>query len=308
MIATRESTMARNTKGRGVALPAGTKRADGLVLGTKSKADRVDRAERKRAEMYALMEAHPESAEVLLGRAAEAAKIARIAGDPLNITAHSKPSKDPKPSALPKLTAVKVHSPTVAGATETLKRVVDTIEALYVRKNLAEDKDRDLRAVNNERAYRAAKRLRNAYDTVQGSIGGSMDFDRVRGGGSLGAPPALHYREAADVLIDAKAQLLAVEHRVLILVVCEGHSIEDTAGRVRKSTERAAKEEMGHVLRSGLSALAKYWFEPGDVKRKVVRPYHAPDVDPRAFRYSAESGTIKVGGTASATRNRVQRN
>jgi len=212
------------------------------------------------------------------------------------------------PSARPKLIDIVVDSPTVPGAVEKLKRVVDTIEAMHRRKQLAEDKDKDLRAMNNERAYRAAMRLRNAYDTVHGSIGGSMDFDRVRGGGALGAPPALHYREAADVLIDSRKALLAVQERVLQFIVCQGYSVEETAQRVRHSTERAAKEEMGRVLRSGLAALADFWFEPGDVKRKLVRPYHAPDVDPRSFRYSTEPGTIKAGGTATATRNRVQRN
>lgn len=211
-------------------------------------------------------------------------------------------------SARPRLIDATVDSPTVPGAIERLKRVVDTIEGMYRRKQLGSSKDGDLRQMENERAYRAATRLRNAHDVVYGSIGGQMDFDRVRGGGVPGAPPALHYREAADVLTDARKALLAVQDRVVMLVVCEGYTIEDAAKRIRQSTERAVREEIGVILRSALAALAEAWFEPGEVKRKNVRPYHAPDVDPRSFRYSTEVGTIKAGGTASATRNRVQRN
>jgi hypothetical protein len=58
-----------------------------------------------------------------------------------------------------------VPSPRVAGAIETVKRVVDTLDYLCTRGKL------------NEREQDAAGIQRSAWDMVQSSIGGQMDFE-----------------------------------------------------------------------------------------------------------------------------------
>lgn len=212
------------------------------------------------------------------------------------------------PSARPKLVDAVVDSPTVPGAVERLKRVVDTIETMHKRRQLGCSKDEILRAVENERGYRAAIRLRSAHAILYGSIGGAMDFDRVRGGGTTGAPPPMPYMEAAEVMRVSKQKLRALDYRVLQVVVCDGHTIEEASEKIRGNAERANREDIGAALRRGLFDLAEMWFEPLTIKRRRVRPYHAPDADPRAVRYSAQVGTIERGKTVTATRNRIHRN
>lgn len=57
----------------------------GSRFGSKAKAERVDRAERRRAKMYRLMEEHPESAEELLERVRVADIRVSKEGNPLRI-------------------------------------------------------------------------------------------------------------------------------------------------------------------------------------------------------------------------------
>jgi hypothetical protein len=61
--------------------------------------------------------------------------------------------------------AVNVPSPRVAGAVETVKCVVDTLDYLCTPGKL------------NEREQDAAGIYRSAWDMVQSSIGGQMDFE-----------------------------------------------------------------------------------------------------------------------------------
>lgn len=294
-----------------VALPTGTRRRGGVVLSTKSKAESVDRSMKRRDAMYALMAEHPESAEELIERVAQGRERAADSRDPLNLTGINPPSKKyEKPSALPRLHTATVSSPNVPLAVERVPRVLDTIEQMYKRKQLADAKNQDERIMHNERAYRVALKLRHAHDIVYGSVGGSMDFDRVRGAGSPGAPPPLHYREAADVLIAMKKLLYALDHRVLTLVVCEGQSIEYAAKAIyARDTSRAEREEIGRVLRQGLRELAEQWFEAAsDPKRNTIVSSHAADARPGTVKYTTEVGVIQRGKTVTATRNRIHRN
>lgn len=213
-------------------------------------------------------------------------------------------------TAAPRTKPARVPSPTVPGASEELQRVFDPIEAMYKRRQLSDAKDDFERTLQNERACRAALRLRAAHDVVYGSIGGAMDFDRVRGGGLPGSPPPLHYRLAADTLIGAKKNLYGLDHRVVTLVACEGHTIEQAAWAVyHREPTRAEKEEIGRVLRQSLRELADLWFAAeGRQRPQEIGAYHAPDADPALVRYSTAVGTVTPGKTVTATRNRVYRN
>lgn len=204
----------------------------------------------------------------------------------------------------------RVASPTVPGAIENISRVVDTIDQMYKRRQLADDKDIDDKIKHNERAYRAVQRLRGAHDVVYGSIGGVMDFDRVRGAGSPGSPPPLHYRMAADILIDTKKGVDALQLRIITLVACEGHSIDQTAQKIYgREVSRSEREEIGKQLREGLRELAKRWFEAtAEGKRTKIVTHHAADAHPDTVKYTTDVGTIQRGKTVTATRNRIHRN
>lgn len=212
------------------------------------------------------------------------------------------------PSACPKLINAVVSSPTVPGAVENVKRVVDTVEAMHRRRLLGESSDKDLRVLQNDRSYRAAMRLRSAHDVVTGSIGGVMDFDRVRSGGGLGSPPPLHYREAADDLLDARSVLDDSHHRVIHLVVCEGHSIDFATQWLYGNSARNCREEVGQLMRNGLLRLADHWYDRAELPGKTwVRRFHTADADPRTIRYSTDATSVQRGKTVTATRNRIYR-
>ena len=100
---------------------------------------------------------------------------------------------EPRTAAEARKTAkVNVASPYSHGI-DRVDRVIDTIEAMHKRKQI------------DGRQKQAADRLRSAYDVLGGSVGGSMDFERARGGGTPGAPPAPPSLEAAETLRLARA-------------------------------------------------------------------------------------------------------
>lgn len=251
-------------------LPNKTRRKDGFVLATKGKAEAVERSERRRAKMYALMEQHPESAEELLVKAST-----------VRASLTHKPKDKPVASAQGKLVKSYVSSPTVLGARDHVESVIDTIEWMRSRRQL------------DSRQHQAAQRLRSSWDTINGSVGGVMDYDRVRGAGSPGAPPASAYMVGAEYLRQCKNKLYARDHLIALLVACLGYRIDDAAAVVFRATRpsRAQKDEIGRCLRAGLTELAQLWFpvrEEDEADAMVA--YHAPDADPKLVAFSSKAG------------------
>lgn len=83
--------------------------------GSKAKAERVDRSLRRREQMYALMEAHPETAEELLARVSAAEKRLAKEGNPLGIDG-------PKPELHPAIQR-KIETKEKKAAGMTLRRI-----------------------------------------------------------------------------------------------------------------------------------------------------------------------------------------
>ena len=194
--------------------------------------------------------------------------------------------KEESPTARPTTRRVYVSSPTVPGHRENLERVVDTVEQMWKRGQLGPSN----RPHENERAYRAAMKLRDAYEVVHGAVGGAMDFDRVRGAARPGMGPPLHYLEAAQTLNDVRPNLYALDERVVLLVVCEGYTIERAAEHVYKAKpSRAEKEEIGRVLRQGLAELADLWLGQAKDEGKDAIVSHR---EPGATDYVAQAGVI----------------
>lgn len=198
-----------------------------------------------------------------------------------------KAKKDQPITARPRVKRVNVAHPTVPGAVESVDRIVDgtanTIDAMFKRQQI------------DAAQKRAAERLRNAWETIHGSVGGVMDFDRVRGGNAGSMMPALAYRDAADILLEAKKKLYALDHKVLDLVVCRGYRIDSAAAIIhRQEPSRQQKERIGERFREGLRELADLWYPANQGDKDNMRVYHVPDADPALHHFTAEAGRRQI--------------
>jgi hypothetical protein len=152
--------------------------------------------------------------------------------------------------------ADKAPHPTLAGVSEPVTRVADTILGMFKRKQL------------DEGEYMAGDKYRTAHQRLYSTMGGVMDFDRARGGGNSSLGPGDTYLVAAEIDSSVR-KILYPKHFAIVYRVCAlGMSIEEAAFNLpdqyeRDSTDRptrAAKEECGRRLRAGLSELADRWF------------------------------------------------
>lgn len=200
--------------------------------------------------------------------------------------------KEAPPTARPKTYERRIASLSVPGAVDMVKRVGDTLENMLRRRQL------------DDRSFRAGERLRNAYEVVYGQVGGSMDFDRVRGAGRPGSGPPVHYLEAAGVLNDAWRNLYSLDYKVVILIACEGHTIERAAQMIYGAKpSRADKEEIGRRLREGLRQLS------GGKNKGEAPPNPAAWHAANATAYvPSTSGIIERGGVVHATGHKIFRN
>jgi hypothetical protein len=195
--------------------------------------------------------------------------------------------------APPKTAPARVDSPTVPGAVEHLTRAVSTVDAMHQRRQLSDAQ------------HRAAQKCCNAYEVLYGAAGGAMDYDRARGSGPPGKTPHLAALLAADTMAEAREALYDDDHVIIMLVVCQGLSIEETALRLFGADERAHKEEAGRRLRVALTELAKLWYG-GDVQSRrsspiAVKPWTAPG----AKHCPGEERTVPKGRAAHATSDRI---
>jgi hypothetical protein len=67
--------------------------------------------------------------------------------------------------------SVSVSHPTLGGLTERVERVVDTLDSML------KAGPRHLTI----RQWQAAQIFRSAYEVLEGAVGNTMDFDRIRG-------------------------------------------------------------------------------------------------------------------------------
>jgi hypothetical protein len=155
------------------------------------------------------------------------------------------------PSAVSQTEIAQVAHPRLAGLTETVRRVVDTIDAMRKRKHI------------NERQYQTAERYRTCFATLYGVMGGVGDFERSRGGGSPGSPPAPHYMLASETVSEVRKYLYPKDYAVVHRVCCLGMTIQEAAEQLYDPVTRPALEDCGRRLREGLDQMADRWFPMG---------------------------------------------
>lgn len=127
----------------------------------------------------------------------------------------------------------------------------------------------------------AADEYRDAYETIRMSLGGVMDFDRVRGGGGSIAPAeatliAGEKLRKVKALIGQRAILL-IEH-----IVCQGHTVEECARTMYgyqdgQATASRDVNYVGRALREALSEIAAVWHPI--LKRPPIRGMSASRLD-----------------------------
>lgn len=277
---------------------------------------RVAEAERRRERWY-------QSAR----RAAAAASRAERKGDAQAAAGHRKREARALRLAKKQEQIVQKYTP-IASMADRAARVAELGTGL----KKAWDKDRAISAKRNQRAKRkpettrvapdpilmltrtghldqgqiaAARRYREAWEACHGSLRGTLDPDRVGGGGGARSPSPREL-EGAELVNRAWAILGENDSHVVHLVVGEGFTILETADRVYhgKSTRRQ-QEWVGVRLREALSVLAK------GLKRKpaVTAPGEAPPAkaprSPPAWM-DEEAGTARKAGAPADFRRPVK--
>ena len=180
-----------------------------------------------------------------------------------------------------------VDSPYGGAKVDHVERVIDTPEAMKNRRQLT------------LRQYDAAMKYRSALDTVNGSIGNTMDPERIKVA-PTGRGPGDGVLAAAAVLLDADKTLLRRDGEIILLVAGIGFSVEESAGRIYGTINGKVRQRdidfTGRILREGLDLLADMWFG-GQQSRASVRS------DIRSF--IAKGGKAKPGSGGEVSPGRV---
>lgn len=185
-----------------------------------------------------------------------------------------------------------VSHPTLPGHVEMVSRVVDTLSAMLKRRQLG------------KREYQAADHYRTAFATLGGAMGGSMDFDRARGGSTPGSPPGPHMLIASDTVDQVKAMLYPRDYAVVYRVCALGMSIEETTEQLYGNpSTRSQRDDCSGRLRASLEAMADRWFPEnrgrgGNMRSHVTERPSATDVAavPQGQAVHATSGKVFRSG------------
>lgn len=111
----------------------------------------------------------------------------------------------------------------------------------------------------SERQTRAAETFFASWSELESPGTGTLDMDRVGGGGAPGRPPPEHRLVAGEVINEAQNTLGRFRFSLLVLVVGHGMTLREVS---RKSDPHAKREEIeatGAIVRDALSALADRW-------------------------------------------------
>lgn len=213
--------------------------------------------------------------ERLRANVKEAKRRALCGADPLNITGHTKGK------------AAKVRKHLAADPVEQIGHISRTVNAV----NRLKGKNK----LDVHQTHAAATYL-DAFEVVHSGLGGSMDFERVRGGGGFSGP-AEAVLIASERLREAKGIVGRQAIIVIESVVCHGRGIEETT-RLRygysdgQATVSRDVNFIGRMLREALTELAKVWH-PVKQRSDKVRGYSASPLD----HVVGDAGVISMGSS-----------
>jgi hypothetical protein len=148
------------------------------------------------------------------------------------------------------------------------------------------------------RQWQAGQIFRSAYETLSGACGGSMDFDRVRGGGVPGQPFGERQLHAGNRMNEAQRVLYSEDMLIIEGIGGLGESIDKCASRFYgRQASKADKTKVGDRLRIGLEKLAESWVP--EAKKQPMRTWRPREAIPRSSLEAAR-GTIMVTPNAVA--------
>jgi hypothetical protein len=158
-------------------------------------------------------------------------------------------------TARPRTEKAEVSGAYTAGKTDVVERVIDTLTSMFNRRQIS------------QLQYAAGDRYRSAFDMTSASSGGSMDFDRARGGnGTAPVSPALTFLLAAECVSQARNKLYPKDYAIVHRVCIVGLTIEAAAKQLYDERFDGAWDpylkEAGRKFRVGLENLADMWW-PG---------------------------------------------
>lgn len=165
----------------------------------------------------------------------------------------------------------------------------------------------------NQLQFGAGEKYRNAHDATTMSMGGTMDFDKVRGGSGI-ASPALQQLQAADIIDEAEKLLYNFDLAMIHRVCAQGFTIEQVAKQMYDEQFDGAWQsyltEAGRKFRQGLDQLADMWWPDSKVKKdpktgEEIRPMRSMMTE-RATSTDAEAVPVS-SKVAHATRDKVYR-
>jgi hypothetical protein len=148
------------------------------------------------------------------------------------------------------------------------------------------------------RQWQAAQIFRSAYEVLAGACGGSMDFDRVRGGGLPGQPFGERQLHAGGRINEARGMLYSEDYLIITDIAGEGASLDKCASTFYgRHASKADKTKVGDRLRIGLDKLADRWVP--EAKKQPMRTWRPREAVPRSSMEAAR-GTIMVTPNAVA--------
>ena len=170
------------------------------------------------------------------------------------------------------------------------ERILDTVEIMFKRRQM------------DARQKEAADTYRRAFDTVGASVGGAMDFDKVRGA-TPGAPPGPPAMMAAELLRRARAMLGELDSLIVELIVGAGYAVDQATVLALGKTAPSERdcEYVGKRLRDALTRLADVWSPVS--KGSKIRGEIADGARPVA----CAEGMLDRGRVAHAARDRSVR-
>lgn len=162
------------------------------------------------------------------------------------------------------------------------ERVMDTIEVMFRRRMI------------DGRQKEAADKYRGAFDALTQSMGGSMDMEKARGGGTPGAPPCPASLVAADIIDEAAKELGPADHTIVEMVCGSGYSVEETAAATldKAGLSERDHEYTGRRLRDALTRLANMWSPTSKGSR--IRGHIADGAKPSGGRAGTRDVLMRI--------------
>jgi hypothetical protein len=168
-----------------------------------------------------------------------------------------------------------VASPDNRGTRKSVQRVVDTLDFLWTRKKI------------NDHEHNAAQRYRSAWDKIQSTVGGAMDFERARGGGMPGGLIAQPYLAAADEIRQVRVTLGGEDFQIVHRIAGLCYTIQDVAGQMG-----GTRQAISSRLKKALGRLADFW-EMGKrwegAQRRRLRIYAHRGFEPSELQSTGEN-------------------